>query len=83
MPLLNQSTYNAAPESKTEELLQQDLPSASKIWNHGMISQNGDLLMFPLSTEAITACKNFRHVIGADEMTSDDEDLNFDTMFCC
>ena len=25
----------------------------------------------------------YGHDIGADEMTSDDEDLNFDTMFCC
>ena len=46
-----------------------------------MIRQNGDLLMFPLTTEAIEACKNDQHEIGADEMTSDDEDLNFDTMF--
>ena len=83
MPLLNQSTYNAAAESETEELLQQNLRLARKVWNHGMISQHGDLLMFPLSTDVIEACKNDQHDIGADEMTSDDEDLNFDTMFCC
>ena len=46
-----------------------------------MIRQNGDLLMFPLTTEAIEACKNDQYEMGADEMISDDEDLNFDTMF--
>ena len=73
--ILNQSTYCAAPDAETEDL------RSKYVWNHGMINQDGELFLFPFSTEAKDTCKNEQHDIVADEMTSDDEDLNYDSIF--
>ena len=78
--VLNQSTYCAAPDVETKELPQQDLRS-KYVWNHGMINEDGELFLIPFSTEAIDTDKNEQHDIVADKMTSDDEDLNYDSIF--
>ena len=78
--ILNQSTYCAAPDVETEQLLKQDLRS-KYVWNHGIISRDGELFLFPFSTEAKDTYKNEQHDIVADEMTSDDEDFNYDSTF--
>lgn len=49
------------------------------VWNHGIVSQDGELLLFPFSLEAKDACQNDQFDIAANELTSDDEDLTFHT----
>ena len=77
--ILNQSTYCVAPDVEIEGLLQQDL-CLKDVWNHGLISQDGELFLFPFSTEAKDTYKNEQHDIVTDKMTSDDEDLNCDSI---
>ena len=50
------------------------------VWNHGIVSQDEELSLFPFSVDAKDACQNDQFVIDANEITSDDEDLNFDTI---